>query len=497
MQVFDLFIVLPFVASVLAYLLGRLHVRRNAPGTNPAAWIALVGLLGDFGLWIQLYVQPASGPVGISLGTVTLHMDGLAALFTAAVLVLATCATLLSFQYIRSEENEEKFYALLLQLVGCMLGLATTSDLFNLWIWFEAMAISSYFLVPFHRTRQDALEAGVKYLLQSAIGSAFVLFGIALVFSQTGSLSFATLHTSAQPTPLLWAGGALLLVGFGVKAALVPLHTWLPDAHSQAPSGISAMLSGVVIEAGVVAILRSLTALGATTTVWGWVLMVFSAIGMLAGNLLALRQEQIKRMLAFSSIAHVGYMLAGFGLALALGSSQGAAGGFFHLFNHAIMKGLAFLCAGGLLFALRLGKGDESPLLVSDIDGAAQRYPLLSLFFSLALLSLGGLPLFAGFMSKWQIMVAGFQTQNGFGIALAVFAAFNSILSLAYYTPLVNRMYRHEASPLVQSGVALSSSSILPLGLLSALVLLLGLWPAVFSSISNSAASALLGLLGV
>ena len=146
-----------------------------------------------------------------------------------------------------------------------MIGLGCATDLFNLWVWFEAMAVSSYLLVAFYREQPASLEAGVKYLVQSAAGSVLVLLGIALVLAQTGTLDLAQICATVGQVdaPALLAAGALFVIGFGVKAALVPMHTWLPDAHSQAPSGISAMLSGVVIEAGLVALLRALAALAA------------------------------------------------------------------------------------------------------------------------------------------------------------------------------------------------------------------------------------------
>ena len=153
-----------------------------------------------------------------------------------------------------------------------MIGLGCAGDLFNLWVWFEAMAVSSYLLVAFYREQPASLEAGVKYLVQSALGSVLVLLGIALVLAQTGTLrpGHASATAAQVGSPALLAAGALFLIGFGVKTALVPLHTWLPDAHSQAPSGISAMLSGVVIEAGLVALLRALWPLGrASTPSWG------------------------------------------------------------------------------------------------------------------------------------------------------------------------------------------------------------------------------------
>jgi len=352
------------------------------------------------------------------------------------------------------------------------------------------MAISSYLLVAFYRDQPASLEAGVKYLVQSAVGSVLVLLGIALVLAVTGTMNLAEIRAAAAQAdalPLL-AAGALFMIGFGVKAALVPMHTWLPDAHSQAPSGISAMLSGVVIEAGLIALLRAVASLSGVTLSWGVLLMAFGALNMLAGNLLALRQKQVKRMLAFSSLSHMGYMLLGLGIAVYMGQSAAASGSFFHLINHGLMKGLAFLAAGALLYVLFIKTGDHhSPLTVSDLGGAARKYPIVAFTLSVAVLGLAGLPPFAGFMSKWQIFAAGFETQN-IGIdLLVIFAALNSILSLAYYAPIVNAVYRHEPSEAVTHGQAMSWTMSVPLMLLAAAIVILGVWPSLLAGMTGPA----------
>ena len=216
----------------------------------------------------------------------------------------------------------EKFFAMLVAMVGVMIGLGCATDLFNLWIWFEAMAVCSYLLVAFYREQPASLEAGVKYLVQSAAGSVLVLLGIALVLAADRHPAIWTRSSAAERLrPMLLAAGALFVIGFGVKTALVPLHTWLPDAHSQAPSGISAMLSGVVIEAGTGRDAALVGGAGRASPGSGAPLLLgFGAVNMLVGNLMALRQTQVKRLLAFSSLAHVGYMLLGLGVGVTGGT---------------------------------------------------------------------------------------------------------------------------------------------------------------------------------
>ncbi len=488
-------IALLLLASPLVYLGG--HLGRRLGLTAAAQRIALAFLVIawlPFGYAVREF--QLAGPVTYTVGGISLTFDGLSMLFATVVLILGTMVVLFSGPYMAKESGRGKYYAMLLVMIGVMVGLGTADDLFNLWIWFEAMAVSSYLLVAFYREQPASLEAGVKYLIQSAAGSVLVLLGIGLVLAVAGTLSLDEIHLTAAPSTALLAAGALFVIGFGVKTALVPLHTWLPDAHSQAPSGISAMLSGIVIEVGLLAMLRSLGALAPATVNWGVILMGFGAINMLVGNLMALRQKQVKRLLAYSSLTHVGYMLVGLGIAVYAKEANGAQGGLFHLFNHGLMKGLAFLAAGAFLYALHIAAGDHGALTTRDLSGAARRYPWAALALSLAVLSLAGLPPLAGFMSKWQIFTAGFQTHNLPIGLLVVFAAFNSVLSLAYYAPLVNTVYRQEPSGVVQLGYPLPLSMNLVLLVLALAIVAIGIRPSLVSWLTEPAGAALMAAFG-
>jgi formate hydrogenlyase subunit 3/multisubunit Na+/H+ antiporter MnhD subunit len=217
---------------------------------------------------------------------------------------------------------------------------------------------------------------------------------------------------------------------------------------------------------------------------------------MLVGNLLALRQRQVKRLLAFSSLTHMGYMLLGLGIGVYTGQLGGVQGGLFHLVNHGLMKGLAFLAAGALLYALHMASGDQSPLMIDDLDGAARRYPVVVLTLSIALLGLGGLPPLAGFMSEWQILAAGFGSGNAMIEGLVVFAGLMSVLSLAYYVPLVNAMYRQKVSKAVHAGKSLPDEMVLPLALLALAVVAIGIWPNLLAWLTTPAGTALLAAFG-
>jgi proton-translocating NADH-quinone oxidoreductase chain N len=483
---------LPLLLSPLVYLVGRLW------SVQAARWTALVGLLAMWWPFVQVWKQTVWQQTDdrvFTLGQVTLRLDGVSLLVTAVVLTLATLITLYSDATLDSVSGAEKYYAMLLAMCGSMIGLSCATDLFNLWLWFEATAVTSYLLVAFYRDQSASLEAGVKYLVQSVTGSVLVLFGVALVLAQTGTLTLATIREQATTSPLLLAASALFVIGFGVKIAIVPLHTWLPDAHAQAPSGISALLSGIVIETGFIALLRTIAALVNVTSSWGLLLLGLGGLNMLAGNLLALPQTQVKRLLAFSSISHIGYMLTGVGIAVYSGEVMGAQGSLFHLLTHGLMKGLAFLAAGALLYGLHTAVNDHTPLTINELSGTAWRYPLVTVSLILALLSLGGIPPLAGFMSKWQILLAGMATGQAVIIGFVAFAAGNSLLSLAYYVPLIQVTFRRDLSSAVQGGRPLPLSMNLPILLLAATIVIIGLWPGLVSGLTQGAGQALLSVI--
>ena len=477
-------IAIPLLSSPVVYLAGRLGTHETTLHGR-SYLVRLLAMLAVLAAWIPfaLYVQTvfSRGAQQFNVSMIWLRVDGISLFMAGCVLLLGTFVVLFSGSYMAGEVGEEKYYAMLLAMMGMMIGLVSASDLFNLWVWFEAMAISSYLLVAFYREQPASLEAGMKYLVQSAAGSVLVLIGIAIVLAQAGTLDMTEIQAAVSSSDVnrmaLLGAGALFIIGFGVKVALVPLHTWLPDAHSQAPSGISAMLSGVVIEVGLIALLRALAVLTGFALSWGLILIGFGALNILYGNLLALRQSVVKRLLAYSSLSHIGYILLGLGVALYSGIGLGAQGAFFHVFNHMLMKGLAFLAVGALMYGMFLRNGSHRSLKTEDLAGAAQKYPLAALAFSIAVLGLGGMPPLAGFMSKWQIFVAGFETRNTWILALMIFMALNSVLSLGYYAPLVNLMYRREASPSVLAGKSLTWTIALPLIVMTLLIIALGFLP--------------------
>ncbi len=463
---------LPLLSSPLAYFVGRFSGRRH----GLAQFVALVVLLVAWAMFVAMAGQLAAGETPqFEYGMIAFRLDGLAMYMAALALGLSTLAVFFARQMFQARAGSEKYYAALLALTGAMIGLAGARDLFNLWVWFETMIAASYLLVVIFHDEALNLEAGFKYVVQSAMGSGLVVFGIALILLDTGTLNLDLIAQAAPHSAMAAIGSALCFIGFGVKVAIVPMHTWLPDVYTQSPSVSSAVLAGAVSKAGLVGLLRVTAALSAAIP-WADLFMLFGAASILAGNLLAFRQRDVKRLLAYSSMGHLGYVMLGIGFGLHAGQTAGVYGGLFHALNHSVMKGLAFFSIGAALYLLSRPVGREHGLRLDDLAGMARRCPLLALALTLALFSLAGIPPLAGFMSKWQIFAAGLAANSPWVTALVVFAALNSVLSLGYYLPVVNALYREGASE-GQTRLPLPRLMAIPLVVLSFLIVLLGLWP--------------------
>lgn len=455
-------IALPLVGAPLVYLIGQASDRRPAHslllglGVTLGGGMVYVDLLraGLAGHVTALHL----GAVAATLGGVGLLLGGLALVLTLLVLVFAAGEW---GGARRGSRDLAAYTALLLISLAAVIGLCCTRDLFNLWVWFETLAVSSYLLVAFERQQIDALAACIKYLLQTAAASILIVFGIALLLAGTGTLDLAAIQADMQLTPMMIASVALLTLGFGVKAALVPTYTWLPDAYTAAPSGVSALLAGVVTVTGLIALLRALALFAGVIDSLGALLLVYGVLGIVIGSLLALGQPEVKRMLAYSSLVHLGFMLVGLGIGIQTGDPAGYYSAMLHLVVHGMMKALAFLAVGALI----VGLAADQHITLADLTGAGYRFPLVALALTVALFSLVGLPPLAGFVSKWQLLRAATLPGHGLNPGAALLMAGASVFSLAYYLPVVNALFS-------QSGVHTGTGTI-PLPLQAVIVLLL------------------------
>jgi multicomponent Na+:H+ antiporter subunit D len=364
-------------------------------------------------------------PVGIAL-----VLDGLSAFMLVTVNGIAVLVTIYSISYMERYTDKWKFYALFLLMLGGMNGVIVTGDMFNLFVFLEIAAIASYALVAFGTEREE-LEAGFKYMVMGNLASCFILLGIVFLYSYTSTLNMADMSLALagkRGSPLLLFVSAIFLMGFGLKAALMPFHAWLPDAHPSAPAPISAMLSGVLIKVlGVYAIMRVFFSVLGVSVVESYVLMVLGSVSMIAGACLAIGQTDIKRMLAYSSISQVGYIFLGLGL----GTPLGFLGALLHLINHAVFKSLLFLNSGAVEYAT--GTRD-----LRKMGGLSQKLPVTGATNFVGAMSISGLPPLGGFWSKLIIIMAAVWAGH---LVFAIVAAAVSILTIAYYARLQRQAF--------------------------------------------------------
>jgi NADH-quinone oxidoreductase subunit N len=402
-------------------------------------------------------------------------VDRFGCYFQALVLLSAFVVTLFSQISLKNffpEKRKEEYYLLLLLATLGGTTMVISSHFISFFIGLEILNISLYTLISYYRERAKAIEAGLKYLILAATSSAFLLFGMALIYTITGTLSFqglaATIPLSGSGAPLLIAGIGLLITGMGFKLALVPFHMWAPDVYEGASSPVSAFIATVSKGAMMAVLLRFFL----MANLYGFkeIMLVFTVIAilsMLAGNLLALRQNNIKRMLAYSSIAHFGYVLVAFIAGKGLGIQAAA----FYLTAYII----TILAAFSLITLI--SRSDKEATDIEDYAGLFWKKPLLATIFSITLLSLAGIPLTAGFMGKFYLLSAGV----GKGNWLLVFTlVVSSVIGLYYYLRFIFAMMRTDNKKfLIDSRPMYSSlTRLLVLSLLGAAVIWLGVFPA-------------------
>jgi len=440
---------------------------------------------------IQLSISGFGPPFGVSF-----VVDSLSVFMAFIFCGLGLLVAIFSIRYMEKDSGLGKYYSLLFTMVAGMVGVVFTGDFFNLFIFWETLCISSYVLVGFRIRQWAPIEAGFKYLVMSTLGSLLVLYAMSLLYGLTGTLNFASIAVLIQASPAapitLYFILGLIVVGFGISAAIVPFHTWLPDAHPAAPSPISAMLSGVVIKAGIYAIIRILTIVLYPSSI-DWtivilVLAVFAALSMTVGNLMALLQNDIKRLLAFSSVAQMGYIV----LAVSVGLFGGAIGlyglssGMLHILNHAIMKGLLFLCAGAFIHAV----GTRN---LSDLTGIAHRMRVTGVLFTVGVLAISGVPPLNGFISELMILIA---TINAGMVLFAGIMLANVLLGFAYYLRMLYITVWQSPKESMPSVKEAPLTMLIPMVILMLLCIMIGVWPEPFLNFAFHAAEATLNIAG-
>ena len=441
-----------------ALLLLLLELVPARPDSSRPAAVALAALLGG-GLAVTVAREARR-----SLFDGMFVHDGFTVFFTLLLCAIGAVAVLLSWDYVkRTRIHDGEYYALLLCATLGMVVMAAANDLITMFLGLELMSLSLYVLVGFRRGSLESNEAALKYFLLGAFASGFLLYGIALLYGATGTTSLPGMAAflTASPlrqNPLVLVGGLLLLTGLLFKVAAVPFHMWTPDAYEGAPTSVTAFMSVGAKAAAFAALLRFvLRALGDVPGGWVPVLSAVAVLTMTVGNVTALLQNNLKRMLAYSSIAHAGYIL----VAVAAGGAEGASAAIFYLAIYAVMN----LGAFGVLTLL--GRGAQERVLVADVAGLGFRRPLLGLALAVFMISLGGIPPTAGFLGKVQVF--GTAIQAGL-LPLVVVGVLNSVVSVFYYLRVTVSLYMEEPQG-EPAGIALTAPAAIALALALALTL--------------------------
>ncbi|HDS45492.1 MAG TPA: monovalent cation/H+ antiporter subunit D family protein [Methanomicrobia archaeon] len=364
-------------------------------------------------------------------------VDALNAYILVILLFLALLCVLYSKRNIEHELPHKivPYYAVYQLLITGLCGVTVTGDIFNLYVFVEIFSLAAYALIA--SRGKIALKASFTYLIMGAIGACFVLLGIGFLYSVTGTLNMHDLSLLLPPlygNRVVQAAFVFIFVGLGIKMALFPLHTWLPDAHAFAPAEISALLSGIIIEVSTYAFIRItfsvftldfVTMYLPITTLISWV----AAIAMIYGSVLAIAQYNLKRMLAYSSVANMGYIMLGVGLCTS--TTLGLTPAMMHILNHALMKACMFLAAGAFIYKFDLWE-------ITDFRGLGRKMPYTSIAFILAALAMIGMPPSVGFVSKVYLAIACLEAGQFPFIALIFFS---TLLMVFYFWRVIEYMY--------------------------------------------------------
>jgi multicomponent Na+:H+ antiporter subunit D len=432
-----LFVVTPLAATFLIMIVGRFVKDFNKYYTSLTLLFLVIisfSCLFNIGENVDVYKVGGWQPINkIPIG-IYMVMDGFSAIVVCIINLIGFLVAIYSISYIKRYTSENYFYALFCLMIAGMNGVVLSGDLFNIFVFLEISVISAYSLVAFG-VEKNELEASFKYQVLGSIASFLILFGIGFIYWKTKTLNIADIReafkTGYDKSFYLFVQ-LLILSGFGLKAAIMPFHAWLPDAHSSAPSPISAMLSGVFIKAvGIYVIIRLFFNMFVITESMSILITTMGTLSMVIGVFLAIGQWDIKRLLAYHSISQMGYVMLSVGIGMILISrgvkqevaALAIAGGIFHLINHAAFKGLLFLNAGAIEYTI----GTRN---LKEMGGLAKSMPATSATSFVASMSISGIPPFNGFFSKLIIIVAAITAKFYLLAALAVIV---SIITLASF----------------------------------------------------------------
>jgi len=435
-------IILTIMLGAVGVILPVISIIRKERGSSLYGGIAFGALITAISFVAYQILSKHIMPAAIFSKNVLVD-DTFGSFFAIAMLIVSIMTTVGSFNYMRGKSNPAVYYSLILLASIGMVLIAYSTDLVMLFVAWELMSIPTYVLAGFNKKDPSSNEAAIKYFLFGALSSGIIIYGISIAYGLTGSTNigdvisgFSKLGPDMMPLALLSVG--MFIAGFGFKIGLVPFHMWLPDTYEGSPPTIAGLLAAGTKKAGFAAALRVII-MGtiALNVDWAFALGIIAIITMTVGNLAAIMQKNLTRMLAYSSIGHAGYILIG--LSVAPFSQIGIQASLFHILNHAVMKAAAFIAAAGIITTLAVSHIDK-------LRGLGKRMPITSLGLVVSLLALAGVPPLNGFWSKLMLFGAAINAGSVAPWApyLAVAGVLNSALSLAYYGWIIRKMYFEE-----------------------------------------------------
>jgi multicomponent Na+:H+ antiporter subunit D len=363
------------------------------------------------------------------------YLESMMSIMFTSIAAIITWASFYSADHEIKEKNIKLYYTLCGMLLASLLGILYSNDIFNCFVFIELSSIAACGIVVV-KDKKENIKAGVKYLILSSLGSGLVLMGIAFLYSITGNLNINFIHQELVKVKDLYHNTliislGLFTVGLGVKSAMFPVHIWLPDAHTYAPSSSSALLSSLVLKAYILLYIKIIYRVFGIEIVKSLpileIVLFMGAAGMIFGSVLALLQKDLKRMIAYSSVAQIGYIFFGIGL----GNILGLIAAIFHIISHALTKSALFLIAGNIIERIHSKE-------ISKLKGIGIEMPITLGVFVVCALSMVGIPIFAGFNSKWNFALAIIDSNKVLFIAVLVAS---SLLNALYYLPIIINAY--------------------------------------------------------
>ncbi len=428
---------------------------------------------------------------------IIIHLDAMSAFMAFSGTLVALAAAIYSDAFMNKSSATDEYDTLFMLLLAAMMGMVTTGDAFNFFVFLEIAGISIAALVAFWRNRAEAFEAALKYTVMGSIGALMFLVGVAFLYSRYGVLDMAAIAGSMNIGNVDKIALALMAISLAMKAGAVPMHMATPDAYQQAPASITAFLVCVSQASlyGLFRVLFTVFGLSMNVETMGWVIIILGVLSMFVGVTMALKQHDIKRLMAYHAVSQTGYMLLGVGVGLAVLRIPEAfaafgltamQGGIFHIINHAMYKSLLFLTAGAVFYAT--GK-----TALDEMGGLAHTMKYTTIFFIIGAASIAGIPPFNGFASKLMI----YESVFAFNPLLSVIAMVVSIMTLASFVKVFQGAFLGPKKPEFKNAKEVPNSMLVGMGILAVVILIFGLFPnLVVDILVNPAVQALVDRAG-